>query len=300
MIIEELRRYPVKSMLGERLTRADVGSAGIAGDRRLALLDRATGLVVSAKNPRRWRAVLALRAAGGPEDPVRITLPDGREIRSLAGLDGLDRPDERGGRPGAGPDGPARRDEVDALLSEVLGAAVTLTATAPAGAALERSRPDEVLAAGFTTVVTVDAVPLPAGTGGGSFVDFAPLHLVTTATLDRIGAEVPGRAVHVDRYRPNLVVRTPGGAGFEENGWVGRTLRIGPEVTLRVLVPTPRCAVPTLAHGALPPEPDALRVPARLNRVVPVPELGPLPCVGAYAQVVRPGRVSVGDAVEVD
>ena len=55
-----------------------------------------------------------------------------------------------------------------------------------------------------------------------------------------------------------------------------------------------------LVHGELPAAPDALRVPARLNRVAPVPQLGPLPCVGAYAQVVQPGRVDVGDTVRLD
>ncbi|WP_204335204.1 MULTISPECIES: MOSC domain-containing protein [Micromonospora] len=63
-------------------------------------------------------------------------------------------------------------------------------------------------------------------------------------------------------------------------------------------MPVTRCAVPTLAHGSLPRDPDAPRVPARLNRVVPLPGLSAQPCVGAYAQVVRPGRVRVGDAAE--
>ncbi|WDZ82477.1 MOSC domain-containing protein [Micromonospora cathayae] len=273
MNIESIRRYPVKSMLGELLPEATVTPAGLAGDRRLALLDRATGRVVSAKNPRRWRTMLALRASGAAPGPVRITLPDGREL--------------------------AGTDDVDEVLSEVLGAPVTLTATVPPGATLDRARPDEVLAAGITADVTVDRTPLGGGADPVSFVDFAPVHLLTTATLERIAAATPGRTVDAVRYRPNLVVRTGTDAGFVENDWIGRDVRIGREVVLRVLVPTPRCAVPTLAHGSLPGDPGALRVPARLNRQVPVPQLGPLPCVGVYAQVVRPGTVRVGDPVEV-
>ncbi|MGN9811289.1 hypothetical protein ACTMSW_18245 [Micromonospora sp. BQ11] len=61
----------------------------------------------------------------------------------------------------------------------------------------------------------------------------------------------------------------------------------------------PRCAVPTLSHGTLPAQVDALRAPARLNRVVPVPRLARQPRVGAYALVVRPGRVENGAVVEV-
>jgi uncharacterized protein YcbX len=189
---------------------------------------------------------------------------------------------------------------VEAVLGELLGAPVVLTATVPPGATLGRARPDEVLAAGVTAAVTVDETPLGDGTPPASFVDFAPVHLVTTATLGRIAAATPSGTADAVRYRPNLVVRTGTGAGFVENHWVGRDVRIGAALVLRVLVPTPRCAVPTLAHGSLPGDPDALRVPARSNRRVPVPQLGPLPCVGVYARVVRAGTVHLGDRVTVD
>ncbi|MFI6824100.1 MOSC domain-containing protein [Micromonospora sp. NPDC050187] len=275
MIVQAIRRYPVKSMLGEVLPHAQVGPAGVEGDRRLALRDLTTDRVVSAKHPRRWRAMLTLRATGGGPDPLRISLPDGRALTT--------------------------GDDVDAVLSTLLGTPVALIATVPPGATLDRARPDEVLAAGVTAPVTVDETPLGGGSTAETFVDFAPVHLVTTATLDRIAeAAGTGQPVDATRYRPNLVLRTTGVPGFVENGWVGRDLRVGAELVLRVVALTPRCAVPTLAHGDLPAEPDALRVPARLNRVAPVPQLGPLPCVGAYAQVVRPGRVDAGDRVRLD
>src|SRR3989442_15761432 len=50
-----LRRYPVKSMLGEDLVEAEVSRSGLAGDRRLAVISRRTGKVASAKYPRLWR-----------------------------------------------------------------------------------------------------------------------------------------------------------------------------------------------------------------------------------------------------
>ncbi|MEU5566967.1 MOSC domain-containing protein [Micromonospora musae] len=271
--VAQLWRYPVKSMLGERLTTAAIGPSGVQGDRRLALLHRETGRVASAKDPRRWRDLLTLQATGGAPEPVRITLPDGRTVSG-------------------------QNEQVDELLSAVLGAPATLTGTPPAAATLDRAVPEAVLAAGVTAVVPVEPSPL-GGAAPDTFFDFAPIHLLTTATLDRLAVELPGGPPQVERYRPNLVVATPG-AGFVENSWVGRQLRIGAELVLRVLAPTPRCAVPTLAHGRLPRQPDALRAPARLNRIEPLPGLGPQPCVGAYAQVVTPGRVAVGDAVELD
>jgi len=57
--------------------------------------------------------------------------------------------------------------------------------------------------------------------------------------------------------------------------------------------------VPTLAHGTLPRHPDALRVPARHNRVEPLDSADPEPCAGVYAEVLRPGRISTGDAVRL-
>src|SRR4051812_29390546 len=49
MVVEELWRYPVKSMGGERLEVADVDAWGIDGDRQWAVIDVATGYGLTAK-----------------------------------------------------------------------------------------------------------------------------------------------------------------------------------------------------------------------------------------------------------
>ncbi|MBQ0994674.1 MOSC domain-containing protein [Micromonospora sp. H61] len=270
--VVQLRRYPVKSLLGERTSAADISASGVAGDRVLALLDQTSGRVASAKQPHRWRGLLTLRATGGPTDPVRITLPDGRRLSS-------------------------EDPDIDTALSAAVGRPVTLVDAVPPGATLLRSHPEAVLAAGLTDEVPADESRL-GSLLPGTFFDFAPIHLVTTATLDRIAGHLPPGAGTVERYRPNLVLDTDTDA-FAENGWVGRELRVGPDLVLAVLAPTPRCAVPTLAHGPLPRETEALRVPARLNRIEPLPGMGPQPCVGGYATVVRSGRVADGDHVSV-
>ncbi|MGW1062478.1 hypothetical protein [Micromonospora rubida] len=46
------------------------------------------------------------------------------------------------------------------------------------------------------------------------------MHLFTTATLDRIGAQLPGGTVGVGRYRPNLGLRAGGTAGRGGGGTV--------------------------------------------------------------------------------
>ena len=53
-----LWRYPVKSMLGEKLNEVDVISKGILGDRAYALWDRETERIASAKNPKKWATLL--------------------------------------------------------------------------------------------------------------------------------------------------------------------------------------------------------------------------------------------------
>ena len=146
--------------------------------------------------------------------------------------------------------------------------------------------------------VPVALVALGAGAPPGTFVDFAPLHLLTTATLDRIAELSPYRRAHLERYRPNVVIRTEA-RGFPENDWLGRDLRVGDDLVVRVIARTPRCAVPTLAHGDLPRDAEALRVLARYNRVAPLAGLDPEPCAGVYAEVLHPGPIRVGDAVRV-
>jgi uncharacterized protein len=270
--VDRLRRYPVKSMLGEDLDAGDVTLSGLEHDRRLAVVSQRTGKVASAKYPRLWRALLTLAAAADqPADGVRITLPDGATIRSTDA-------------------------DVDQVLSALLSEPVTLTATPPPGASLDRAVPEAVLAAGVTAEVPAEILEIGAGAPPGTFVDFAPLHLLTTATLDRIAGLSPRGVADPERYRPNIVIRTAI-PGFAENDWLDRYLAVGADLILRVIARTPRCAVPTLAHGPLPRDTDALRVLARHNRLAPVPDADPEPCAGVYAEVLHPGRIQVGDSV---
>lgn len=270
MKIAALRRYPVKSLLGETLRETVIGERGLPGDRRFALVDAETGLVASAKQPRLWRALLTASAVLDEDgDGVRITTPDGTTV--------------------AGPSA-----ELDAALSELVKREVRLTDVPPPGAQLHRSVPEEVLELGVeaevdATVTTLGAI-LP-----GTFFDFAPVHVITTGTIAAIGGHSPRGTVEVDRYRPNLVLDTR--IGFVEDDWVGRTIVAG-EARLKVLLPSPRCAVPTLAHGDLPADRDALRVLAAHHRVT-IPDFGTFPTAGVYAVVEQPGAVAVGDAVEV-
>ncbi len=264
-----LGRYPVKSMLGEELADAVLDESGVAGDRRYALIDEASGLVASAKNPAKWRQLLGMTARYRADGRVTVTLPDGALVEA---------------------DDPL----VDALLSRHLGRPVRLAASRPEGASIERLTPPTEPSPGVLT-----RGGLAGAAPGHSFVDFAPVHVVTTATLEALASAHPRGALDARRFRPNIVLRMFDPVPFAENGWVGRTLSIGADTRMRVLAPTPRCVVPTLAQGReLAEDREALRTAARANRVQ-VLDLGVLTCVGAYATVRGTGQLRVGDRVLV-
>jgi len=261
-----LGRYPVKSMLGEDLAEAVLDDSGIVGDRRCALVDRETGLVASAKYPRKWHPLLTMAARCGP-DGVVVTLPDGTAVAE---------------------DDPS----FDEVLSRALGRPVHLAHSRKPDAQLERLATELDESPGELTRGT-----LAEATPGDTFVDYGPLHVLTTATLDALSREHPHRTVAAARFRPNVIVRMTDEEPFVENGWPDRVLSVGSEAILRVVKQTARCVVPTLAQGReLADDPDVLRTAARLNRV-DVPDRGMRTCVGAYASVERAGPLRVGDLV---
>jgi uncharacterized protein len=277
--VEAVFRYPVKSMLGTPVEQAEVRASGIVADRGWALVDLQTGKVASAKQPRLWRSLLQLRAeyhaGAGRSDPagaVTITLPDGTAV-------------------------PAGDPGTDEVLSGFAGRPVALRHGREPGTGIDRAVPEEVLAHGVGAEVAFESLELSQQAPGDSFVDYAPVHLITTATLAAVTSAV-GTAPAPRVFRPNLILATPGLSGYAENDWVGRQLAIGGQVRLEIFLPTPRCAVPTLAHGPDPGNPQVLRVLARGNRI-PVEGFGQQTCAGVYAKVVSPGRIRAGDEVHV-
>ena len=92
MQVVQLWRYPVKSMLGERLERVDVDHRGMAGDRHWGVLDVATGTVLTG---RRCPDLLFARArCAGPHE-VEIERADGTRLRDDTALSSWLRRDVR-------------------------------------------------------------------------------------------------------------------------------------------------------------------------------------------------------------
>ena len=265
--VAALWRYPVKSMMGEELNSCQVTGRGLLGDRQFAVVDRATGKVGGAKNPRKWGNFFDFRAAyaqppqaAGAMPPVRITLPDGTAVTTGHG-------------------------DLEQVLSRAFGRDVALGEAQPGdrlpGATAEEYWPDM---AGLDYRDTVTDFDMPAGT----FFDTAVVHLLTTATIDRLRGLYPQGRFEARRFRPNIVVSTgPDELGFAENDWIGHTVAIGGTVRLAITGPWPRCVMITLPQGDLPKDSGILRTAARHNAV----------SVGVYASVLTGGSIRRGDPV---
>jgi uncharacterized protein len=114
--------------------------------------------------------------------------------------------------------------------------------------------------------------------------DSAPLHLLTEASIAWLRLRLPNVAIDMRRFRPNIVVATEGD-GLVEQAWLGRMIMIGDGLTIRAARPTVRCVMTTLPQGELRAAPAVLQTLTQQNAAA----------LGIYAEVLRPGRVRIGD-----
>ena len=279
--IEQLFRYPIKSMGGETVTSLSLGPKGAVGDRVWAVRDEVRGGIRGAK---KIPALMTLNAAfiGDVADtgssPARITASDG-EQRDTGAAD------------------------LNAWLTGKLDHPVSLWPLLPETALdhYRRGAPDhedfetelrEIFArtadeplpdlALFQDVINFESPP-------GTYFDAFPILIMSRQSLAAMAGHRPDSIFHVSRFRPNLLLDVAdGGSPFPEEDWAGRTLRVG-TAELEVVGACPRCAMTTHGFGDLPRDPGIMRALVQGNG-------GNL---GVYARVTRPGRVSEGDRVEV-
>jgi uncharacterized protein YcbX len=230
--VTQLWRYPVKSMIGESLATAEVGALGIAGDRQWGLVDRDTGLVLTAR-----RVPQLLFAQPVPDgDVMSVRLPDGTVT------------------------------DDDQVLSDWVGRAVVL----------RRPAPDEHGHYAVEGTGLHDVAPEQWEGPAGVWHDSKRTRLSIVA--EEALADQDAR-----RFRANVVVR-----GGDERDLVGVQVRIGP-VLVDVVKEIDRCVIVTR------PQPGLDRDRSVLTRVH-AERAGNL---GVGGLVVRGGRISVGDALEV-
>ena len=271
-IVKQLFRYPVKSMLGERLTEVEVGPKGIVGDRAWALRE-ANGRIVSAK---KWANMLGFSAAyeGTPKPeqlaPVKITLPDGSSVY-------------------------ADDSRASDTLSSYLGRPVKLEQVRPDEHSRAEIDPTTVfgdvgvakVSPEFTEATLPDSFGLPHGT----FFDSAMIHVLTTGSLEHMRALIgPDAQLDPRRFRPNILVETdPRAVGFIEDEWLGGTLEAGAAVKIVSLRSALRCVMTTHKQSELVRDLRILRATAQHHNAK----------LGVFASIGAPGKLRAGDPVHL-
>ncbi|MGH7804256.1 MAG: MOSC domain-containing protein [Candidatus Binatia bacterium] len=278
--VKEIWRYPVKSMLGERVAAAMLGALGLPGDRGYALRDDDAGEIRGAK---KFPALMQCEARylGEPGEgipPAEVRLPSGETLRT---------------------DDPSLSQKLSALL----GKRVSLWSRRPAEDVEHyRRRPDNNDLQGDLQQMfaRIGDEPLPDfslfpqelfeyTSPRGTYFDAFPIHFVTTAWLGELASRNTKARWDVRRFRPNFLIDAASGVtGFAEGDWVGREVRVG-RARLKVEVGCPRCVMTTQQTADLPKDPSVLRtIVGEANQNV-----------GVYASVVGSGEVREGDPVEL-
>ena len=272
--ILNIYRYPVKSMMGETLSKADIGEAGIPGDRGWAVRDEKRGGIRGGK---KIPQLMTLTAQSGPTAPL-ITSPDGDSAS-------------------------ASTEGINEWLSDKLNHPVTLWPLLPADQLdhYRRGAPDtedfeQELRAVFGRL---PEEPLPDLTGfeellefespPGTYFDAFPISIMSQQSLATMNQLEGESRFDVRRFRPNLLVDIPDtDHPFPEQAWVGKTLSIG-SVKLRIDMTCPRCSMTTHGFDDLPRDTEVMRKLVNHSD-------GNL---GIYASVIQAGKVSADDSVSV-
>ena len=272
--ILNIYRYPVKSMMGEALSEAAIGEAGIAGDRCWAVRDEKRGGIRGGK---KIPQLMQLTAQSGAAAPL-IIAPDGDSAWASA-------------------------EGINEWLSDKLNHPVTLWPLLPAeqldhyrrGApdiedfeqelrAVFGRLPDEPLPdlTGFEELLEFESPP-------GTYFDAFSLSIMSQQSLATMNQLDGDSLFDVRRFRPNLLVDIPDSDHpFPEQAWVGKTLSIG-SAKLKIEMTCPRCSMTT--HGF-----DDLPQDAQIMRKLVANSEGNL---GIYASVLETGTVAARDSVSL-
>jgi uncharacterized protein len=255
--IESLWRYPVKSMRGEELDEAFVGFAGVYGDRLFAFKSTGCSTGFPYLTGREQREMLLYRPRFRHPDKAAQP-PDLEETQALSpSLNSL-------------PADPADLAvEVEAPSGEVLAI------DAPA---LSRRLTERLGEGHSLTLVRSDR----------ALTDCRPISLFSIQTARQLGDEI-GIAIDKRRFRANVYLDLGSTPGFTEDGFVGRTLRLGPKVTIAVLERDARCKMITIDPDTAEPSGAILRQVSRAHDGK----------AGVYAAVLAEGMVHQGDEIEL-
>ena len=253
--VDSVWRYPVKSMRGEELDEAFAGFSGVYGDRLFAFKSSASPKGFPYLTAREQRRLLQYRPHFRYPDkaarPINLT-----EAESM----------------GANP--------LSADVSELI-----VDVETPNGKTLGIDDPD------LMDMLRTDIDQkhqLTLMRSERALTDCRPVSIFSLQSARQLEQET-GVPIDKRRFRANVYVDLASSGGFAENDFVGRSLRIGPKVVVRILERDARCVMITLDPDTTEKTPEILKKVAQAHEGM----------AGVYGAVMVEGMLHTGDSVEL-
>src|SRR5436190_5850942 len=253
--IDSLWRYPVKSMRGEELNEAFASLSGIYGDRLFAFESSASPKGFPYLTAREQQRLLQYRPHFRHPDkaarPVNLT-----EAESMGA-------------------NPVWADPAELMVD----------VETPDGKTLGIDDPD------LMDMLRTDIDQkrqLTLMRSERALTDCRPVSIFSLQSARQLEQET-GVPIDKRRFRANVYVDLTAGGGFAENEFVGRSLRIGPKVVVRILERDARCVMITLDPETTERTPEILKKVAQAHEGM----------AGVYGAVMVEGMLHKGDPVEV-
>lgn len=114
-----------------------------------------------------------------------------------------------------------------------------------------------------------------------------PILLATDASLERLEELWGKEEVDARRFRPNIMISLEEKVPFIEEQWLGRRIKIGPEVELKFVGHCKRCMIITV-------HPENAKRDASLHKTLIKENNNHF---GIYASVIKTGDIQVGDDI---
>jgi uncharacterized protein YcbX len=253
--VDSIWRYPVKSMRGEELDEAFAGFSGVYGDRLFAFRSSASSKGFPYFTAREQRRLLQYRP--------RFRFPD-KAARPI----NLAEAEKMGANP-------VSADPAELMVDVETPGRQTLAVDDPALIDMVRGDVDQ-------------KHQLTLMRSERAMTDCRPVSIFSLQSAQQL-AEETGVPIDKRRFRANVYVDLTSAEGFGENEFVGRSLRIGPKVVVRILERDARCVMITLDPETTERTPEILKKVAQ----------GHAGTAGVYGAVMIEGMLHKDDPVEL-
>jgi len=138
-------------------------------------------------------------------------------------------------------------------------------------------------------------VSLIRATQSGDAFDETAVTMLSEESVAELARATKTDSIDIRRFR--MLINIAGGTAYEEEGWFPKPVRIGSAI-LQMRGPVPRCNATTRDPDTGKKDLKTLQLIAESRGKQPN-EFGEDLNMGAYAEVIEPGVVSVGDRVEL-